>query len=220
MSEITLDRIIAVQAAYIRCIDSNALEDWPDFFADDCLYKVTTAENQRNGFEAGIIYADSKAMLTDRMLALRQANVYEKQSYRHILGLPVIVTNGGGEAECETPFLVVRIMHDGQTRRVRDRRLSRQAARAGQPTQIRVTRRGVRFLAHRHPDGDPAVSHGVHGFRPRQGHQISLRAERDDPRCGAARRLRGSLLLPQGRLRLVQGRRSCPAKSAPLRATH
>jgi 3-phenylpropionate/cinnamic acid dioxygenase small subunit len=115
MGEITLDRILAVQAAYIRCIDTNALEDWPDFFVDDCLYKVTTAENVKSGFESGIIYADSKGMLTDRILALRQANIYEKQSYRHILGLPVILSKGGNEAECETPFLVVRIMHDGQT---------------------------------------------------------------------------------------------------------
>lgn len=115
MADITLDRIIAVQAAYIRCIDNNALEDWPGFFADNCLYKVTTAENQRGGFEAGIIYADSKAMLTDRVLALRQANIYEKQGYRHILGLPTVLSNGGGEARTETPFLVVRIMHDGQS---------------------------------------------------------------------------------------------------------
>ena len=115
MAEIALDRILAVQAAYIRCIDTNALESWPDFFTDDCLYKVTTAANHNNGFEAGIIYADSKGMLTDRILALRQANIYEKQSYRHILGLPTIVSNGGNAAETETPFLVVRIMHDGQT---------------------------------------------------------------------------------------------------------
>ncbi len=115
MAEITLDRIVAVQAAYIRCIDTNALESWPDFFTDDCLYTVTTAENRRNGFEAGIIYADNKNMLTDRVLALRQANIYEQQSYRHILGLPTVVSNGGGEAQTETPFLVVRIMHDGQT---------------------------------------------------------------------------------------------------------
>jgi anthranilate 1,2-dioxygenase small subunit len=112
---ITLDRIMAVQAAYIRCIDSNALEAWPDFFVDDCLYKVTTADNERNGLEAGIIYADSRAMLIDRVAALRKANVYEKQSYRHIVGVPSILRNGGSEAECETPFLVVRIMHDGQT---------------------------------------------------------------------------------------------------------
>ena len=31
-----------------------------------------------------------------------------------ILGLPNILRNGGDEAESETPFLVVRIMHDGQ----------------------------------------------------------------------------------------------------------
>lgn len=113
MAEITLDRIVAVQAAYIRCVDTDALEEWPAFFTDDCLYKVTTAENHRSGFEAGVIYADSKGMLSDRVLALRKANIYEKQSYRHILGLPTIVKNGGGEAQTETPFLVVRIMHDG-----------------------------------------------------------------------------------------------------------
>src|SRR5262245_43329812 len=112
---ITLERILALQAAYIRCIDGNALETWPEFFLEQCLYKVTTAENQTNGFEAGIIFADSKGMLIDRVQALRQANIYEKQSYRHILGLPNIVKNSGAEAEAETPFLVVRVMHDGQT---------------------------------------------------------------------------------------------------------
>ena len=115
MDDITLDRIVAVQAAYIRCIDTGALEDWPGFFTADCLYKVTTAENHAAGFAAAIIYADSRDMLTDRVLALRQANIYEKQTYRHILGLPTVLSNGGGEAKTETPFLVVRIMHDGET---------------------------------------------------------------------------------------------------------
>jgi len=112
---ITLERILALQAAYIRCIDSNALESWPEFFVDPCLYIVTTAENRKAGFEAGIIYADTKGMLVDRIAALREANVYEKQSYRHILGLPNILKNGGDEAESETPFMVVRVMHDGQS---------------------------------------------------------------------------------------------------------
>lgn len=115
MDVITLDRIMAVQAAYIRCIDSGTLESWPEFFTEDCLYKVTTAENERNGFEAGIVYADSKGMLADRILALREANVYEQQRYRHIVGLPSILKQADREAECETPFLVMRIMHDGQT---------------------------------------------------------------------------------------------------------
>jgi anthranilate 1,2-dioxygenase small subunit len=112
---ITLERILALQAAYIRCIDNNELEAWPNFFLDRCLYIVTTAENHKQGFEGGIIYADTKGMLIDRIAALREANVYEKQSYRHILGLPSIVKNGADSVETETPFLVTRIMHDGRT---------------------------------------------------------------------------------------------------------
>jgi anthranilate 1,2-dioxygenase small subunit len=112
---ITLERILALQAAYIRCIDNNALEAWPDFFLDPCLYVVTSAENHKAGYEGGVIYADTRGMLIDRIAALREANVYEKQSYRHILGLPNVTVNGGDTAESETPFMVVRIMHDGET---------------------------------------------------------------------------------------------------------
>ena len=110
---ISLERILAFQAAYIRCIDSDNLEAWPNCFTDACLYKITTAENHRGGMAAGIIYATSKGMLIDRVTALRGVNIYEKQSYRHILGMPSILKNDGAEAEAETPFLVVRIMHDG-----------------------------------------------------------------------------------------------------------
>lgn len=113
--EISLERIIAFEAAYIRCIDSDNIKSWPNSFTDNCLYKITTAENHRAGMEAGIIYANSKRMLLDRVTALRGVNIYEKQRYRHILGLPHIITNGGAEATAETPFLVVRIMHDGQS---------------------------------------------------------------------------------------------------------
>ena len=115
MAEITIERILALQAAYIRCIDSNELEAWPDFFLDQCLYVVTSAENHKQGFEGGIIYADTKGMLIDRIAALREANVYEKQSYRHILGLPSVMKNGADTVETETPFMVVRIMHDGDS---------------------------------------------------------------------------------------------------------
>ena len=31
--------------AYVQCIDDDRLEEWPDFFADDCLYKVIPREN-------------------------------------------------------------------------------------------------------------------------------------------------------------------------------
>jgi 3-phenylpropionate/cinnamic acid dioxygenase small subunit len=60
------------------------------------------------------MYADSKGMLRDRVSALREANVYERQTYRHLVGLPAILGEEDGVVRTETPFLVVRIMRDGR----------------------------------------------------------------------------------------------------------
>jgi 3-phenylpropionate/cinnamic acid dioxygenase small subunit len=108
-------RVAELNAAYAATIDADRLEAWPDFFVEDCLYKITSAENHRRGYSAGIIYADSRAMLRDRVTALRTANIYERQSYRHIVGLPVLGETGADSIAAETPFLVVRIMRDGRT---------------------------------------------------------------------------------------------------------
>jgi anthranilate 1,2-dioxygenase small subunit/terephthalate 1,2-dioxygenase oxygenase component beta subunit len=108
-------RLAALNAAYAATIDQDRLEAWPDFFVSDCLYKITSADNHRQGYAAGIVYADSRAMLRDRITALRTANIYERQNYRHIVGLPVIVSETVGELIAETPFLVVRIMRDAKT---------------------------------------------------------------------------------------------------------
>jgi 3-phenylpropionate/cinnamic acid dioxygenase small subunit len=109
-----LREIAELNTAYARAIDSGRLEEWPSFFLDRCLYKVTTADNHERGYQAGLIYADSKAMLEDRVAALRQANIYERQRYRHILGMPWIIEEAAGSVSTETSFLVVRTMRDGQ----------------------------------------------------------------------------------------------------------
>lgn len=108
-----LERVVRLNADYARAIDDDRLEDWPGFFTDKCLYKITSADNHRRGLEVGVIYADSNGMLRDRVAALREANIYERQSYRHIVGLPAIVGGEGEVTSAETPFLVVRIMRDG-----------------------------------------------------------------------------------------------------------
>lgn len=104
-----------VQAAYARCIDNGNLDAWPDFFEESCTYKITSADNYAQGLAAGIVFANSRAMLLDRVAALREANVYERHAYRHFLGQPWIVSEEADEARSETSFLVVRIMRDGTT---------------------------------------------------------------------------------------------------------
>lgn len=108
-------RIARTQADYARCIDDDRLEEWPAFFTADCLYKVMTADNHRDGMEAGVIFANSRGMLTDRISALREANIYERQAYRHLLGQPSILVHDNQCVRTETSFMVARIMRDGST---------------------------------------------------------------------------------------------------------
>ena len=98
---------------YSQCLDADRLETWPDFFTDDCRYRVTSAENYEAGLPLGIIYATSKNMLRDRVGALREANIYEPQRYRHFVSCPTIVAADGGTVEAAANLLVVRIMQDG-----------------------------------------------------------------------------------------------------------
>jgi 3-phenylpropionate/cinnamic acid dioxygenase small subunit len=105
--------IAALNAACVRVLDSGDLEAWPGFFHGECLYKVTTADNYEKGYQAGLIYADSRSMLIDRIAALREANIYEKQRYRHILGMPLLGAETDGSVPVETSFIVVRTMRDG-----------------------------------------------------------------------------------------------------------
>jgi len=110
---VLVERVSQLNADYARTIDDDRLELWPELFTDPCLYKITSADNHRRGLEAGLVYADSRGMLQDRVAALREANIYERQAYRHLVGLPAIREAAGGLVHAETPFLVVRVTRDG-----------------------------------------------------------------------------------------------------------
>ena len=110
----TLFRLAGLNAAYAAAIDSDRLEDWPSFFLDDAVYRVTTADNHARGLAAGVIFAEGQGMLRDRVAALRGANIYERQRYRHVIGMPVVTGTRDGLVAAETAFVVVRTMRDGR----------------------------------------------------------------------------------------------------------
>ncbi len=110
--------IESLYAEYGHCLDADRLEEWPDFFTEDCAYRVISAENFEAGLPLGIIYATSRNMLVDRVMALRRANIYEPQRYRHLIA-NIRPLNGttwqddGTGLDLSANFIVVRIMQDG-----------------------------------------------------------------------------------------------------------
>lgn len=102
-------------ARYVHAIDDDRLEEWPDFFVEQAIYRITTAENHERGLPLSLIYADSRAMLRDRVSALRHANVYEAQRYRHSISSVLVERIDANSARAVSAFQVVRIMHTGET---------------------------------------------------------------------------------------------------------
>src|SRR5206468_3161734 len=98
---------------YAHCLDSDTLEGWPDFFTEECHYRITSAENYSAGMPLGIIYASSRDMLRDRVSALREANIYEPQPYRHLISGLRIERDEGDTLDLSANMLVVRTMQDG-----------------------------------------------------------------------------------------------------------
>src|SRR5436305_3517113 len=116
LDDLTLRLAIGdLNAAYADCIDGDRLEEWPDFFVENCRYLITDRNSHEAGLRHGIIYTASKSMLTDRVMAMRGANIFEPHRYRHLVGPARIDRVADGVAEARTNFLAVRIMHNGDS---------------------------------------------------------------------------------------------------------
>src|ERR1700756_2184806 len=107
--------VLDLNARYAEAIDEGRLKEGRAFFTEDGRYRITTAENVEQGLPLSIVYATSRAMLRDRVKALREANIYEAQRYRHLLGPARIEHGADGTLHARTSFMVARIMHTGET---------------------------------------------------------------------------------------------------------
>jgi 3-phenylpropionate/cinnamic acid dioxygenase small subunit len=104
-----------LHSRYVHALDSDRLEDWPGFFTENATYRITTAENVERGLPLDVLFADSQAMLRDRVQSLRHANIYEPQRYRHIVSSTLVEDIGNGKVGSTSNFLVIRVMQSGDT---------------------------------------------------------------------------------------------------------
>jgi anthranilate 1,2-dioxygenase small subunit len=100
-------------AEYGALIDMAKFDEWLDLFAEECRYQIIPRENFDRGLPAGLVFCDSRAMLEDRILALREANKYNIHTDRHVIGLPRIFEDGRA---LEAPFAVFQTDQEGETR--------------------------------------------------------------------------------------------------------
>ena len=104
-----------LHARYAHALDSDKLEEWPQFFTENGRYRITTAENEDRGLPLSVLYAEGRAMMRDRIQSLRHANIYEPQRYRHMLSAVLLEPVDASVVRSIANFSVIRIMQDGDT---------------------------------------------------------------------------------------------------------
>ena len=111
----TVDRaaVTDLLAEYGALIDMAKFDEWLGLFAEECRYQIVPRENFDRGLPAALVFCDSRAMLEDRIRALREANKYNIHTDRHVIGLPRIV---GDDLMIEAPFAVFQTDQEGETR--------------------------------------------------------------------------------------------------------
>jgi anthranilate 1,2-dioxygenase small subunit len=100
-------------AEYGALIDLAKFDEWLDLFAKECRYQIVPRENLDRGLPAALVFCDSRAMLEDRIRALREANKYNIHTDRHVIGLPRIFDD---PLAVEAPFAVYQTDQEGETR--------------------------------------------------------------------------------------------------------
>ena len=110
IAALSRDNVCALYDAYFDTLDAGRLEEWPDFFATECRYRIISRENYEAGQGLCIMQADSKGMLTDRVRAILKTQVYAPRYCRRFYSGLRIVKAVDGELEVRQNVLIVQTL--------------------------------------------------------------------------------------------------------------
>jgi anthranilate 1,2-dioxygenase small subunit len=104
-------------SAYCWTLDRGALAEWPEFFTDDAVYRITARENADANLPVGLVYADSKAMIRDRAFAVQHTQMYAPRYMQHFVTnvrvLEVSKDPRGEIIKAQANYLLLQTLVDG-----------------------------------------------------------------------------------------------------------
>jgi salicylate 5-hydroxylase small subunit len=100
--------LLRLYADYASAVDSGQWDLWPEFFTDDAVYRLQPRENHERGFPLATLSFESKAMLRDRVYAIRETLFHDPYYQRHVVGTPIVRALRPDGFDCEANYAVFR----------------------------------------------------------------------------------------------------------------
>ncbi len=102
-------------ADYATAVDSGQWDLWPEFFTEQCVYKLQPRENYERGFPLSTLSLTSKGMLKDRVYGISETLYHDPYYQRHVVGAPIVRKVEEGRIYSEANYAVFRTKYDKES---------------------------------------------------------------------------------------------------------
>ncbi|HLJ20257.1 MAG TPA: aromatic-ring-hydroxylating dioxygenase subunit beta, partial [Stellaceae bacterium] len=103
-------------AEYAAVLDAGRVQDWPQFFAEDAVYRITGRENADAGLPVGLVYCEGIGMIRDRALAISRTTMFAPRYLLHqVTNTRVLAVEPGGEIAAESNYALYETLVDEKT---------------------------------------------------------------------------------------------------------
>jgi salicylate 5-hydroxylase small subunit len=103
-------------AEYADVLDAMELERWPELFTENAFYDVIPRENYDRDLPLAIMRCESRAMMEDRVRAIRETLMFEPRYVRHLISGLRITPGNDGEIGVTANYLVLETLSDEMTK--------------------------------------------------------------------------------------------------------
>lgn len=93
-------------AAYVHVLDDGDIGRWPDFFTEDCVYRIIPRENYENDLPLAVWYCRGRGMLRDRVKAIHDTQLFAPRALRHVTGNALVQTCVDSALHAVTNYVV------------------------------------------------------------------------------------------------------------------
>jgi anthranilate 1,2-dioxygenase small subunit len=119
---------------YAAVLDAGRVEEWPRFFTEDAIYRITGRENADAGLPVGLVYCEGIGMLRDRALAIAKTTMFAPRYLLHqVTNVRVLGQGADGGIAAQANYALFETLVDEKTTlqqvgRYRDRFVHRGSA--------------------------------------------------------------------------------------------
>ncbi len=99
-------------ARYAASLDDGPLEQWPDFFTEECRYEIIPRDNFELGLPVAVMRCESRGMLADRVTAVLETMMFEPRYLRHHITDLRIESASAAGAETRANFSIIEVLPD------------------------------------------------------------------------------------------------------------